>query len=62
VQATKNPRVILLPLPMPTGKDVLRGDVIVSGGQDFQVLDTDNTTTYAYQRVCFAQLVEGGTI
>jgi aminopeptidase-like protein len=62
VQETKNARVIDLPLPMPSGKDVKRGDYIVVGPDYFQVLDLDNNSTYQFQRTAYCQFVEGGAV
>jgi hypothetical protein len=62
VQSTKNPRVILLPLPIPNGVEMQRYDYIVVGSDRFSVLDLDNNSSYQFARVCFCQYVEGSTI
>ena len=62
VQATKNPRIILMGLPIPNSAEVKRDDYIVVGSDRYKVLDTDNNSTYQYQRVLFCQWVEGSTV
>ncbi len=56
---TRNARVVLVPLPIPGGKTVKRGDYIVASGMAYHVEDLANEQTYRYQLVTYCQYVEG---
>lgn len=62
LQMTKQPRVILLPLPIPNNKEIDQGDYIIVGSDRFLVVNTGTNGTYQYQRVAYCQWVEGSTV
>ena len=58
-QDTKNARVILMPMPIPSSVNIRRNDYVKIGALAFSVLDLGDNMTWQFQRVLYCQYVEG---